>query len=95
MALLFMTLQKMYTLGLEINAYCIHIIPFSGLCIFNRFNVFDNHLFGINNMEAESMDPQQKLLVECTYKALEDAGVPVEAISGTKTGVFVGKKISW
>ncbi|XP_032039334.1 highly reducing polyketide synthase PKS6-like [Aythya fuligula] len=58
--------------------------------LLNEFNTFDNHLFGINNMEAEAMDPQQKLLVECTYKALEDAGVPVEAISGTKTGVFIG-----
>lgn len=47
-------------------------------------------------MEAERMDPQQKLLIECTYKALEDAGVPVESVSGTKTGVFIGKmKISW
>lgn len=64
--------------------------------LLNEFNTFDNQLFGINSMEAESMDPQQKLLIECTYKALEDAGVPVEAISGTKTGVFVGKrKILW
>lgn len=63
--------------------------------VYFRFNTFDNHLFGINNSEAERMDPQQKLLIECTYKALEDAGVPVEAVSGTKTGVFVGKmKIS-
>nr|XP_013804714.1 PREDICTED: phthioceranic/hydroxyphthioceranic acid synthase-like [Apteryx mantelli mantelli] len=58
--------------------------------LLNEFNSFDNHLFGINDLEAERMDPQQKLLVECTYKALEDAGVPVEAINGTKTGVFVG-----
>ncbi|XP_064019023.1 uncharacterized protein LOC135185832 [Pogoniulus pusillus] len=58
--------------------------------LLDEFNSFDNHLFGINNTEAERMDPQQKLLIECTYKALEDAGVPVEAISGTKTGVFIG-----
>ncbi|KAM4906323.1 phthioceranic/hydroxyphthioceranic acid synthase-like [Sylvia borin] len=58
--------------------------------LLNEFNSFDNHLFGINNMEAERMDPQQKLLIECTYKALEDAGVPVESVSGTKTGVFIG-----
>ncbi|KAM6280997.1 mycolipanoate synthase-like [Porphyrio hochstetteri] len=58
--------------------------------LLNEFNAFDNHLFGINDLEAERMDPQQKLLIECTYKALEDAGVPVEAISGTRTGVFVG-----
>ncbi|KAM6338819.1 phthioceranic/hydroxyphthioceranic acid synthase-like [Podargus strigoides] len=58
--------------------------------LLNEFNSFDNHLFGINDLEAERMDPQQKLLIECTYKALEDAGVPVEAVSGTKTGVFIG-----
>ncbi|KAJ7396129.1 hypothetical protein BTVI_148015 [Pitangus sulphuratus] len=61
--------------------------------LLDEFNSFDNHLFGINNMEAERMDPQQKLLIECTYKALEDAGVPVEAVSGTKTGVFVVLKL--
>ncbi|XP_035758319.1 reducing polyketide synthase rads1 isoform X2 [Egretta garzetta] len=58
--------------------------------LLDEFNSFDNHLFGINDLEAERMDPQQKLLIECTYKALEDAGVPVEAVSGTKTGVFIG-----
>lgn len=90
-----MQLQKMCALSLEVNAYCIYIVPFFWSVYF-RFNSFDNHLFGINNMEAERMDPQQKLLLECTYKALEDAGVPVEAVSGTKTGVFIGKmKISW
>lgn len=68
--------------------YICHISFWS---VYFRFNSFDNHLFGINNMEAERMDPQQKLLVECTYKALEDAGVPVESISGSKTGVFIGK----
>lgn len=85
-----MKLQKMYTLCLEVDAYCIDSVSFFWAVYF-RFNSFDNHLFGITNMEAERMDPQQKLLIECTYKALEDAGVPVEAISGTSTGVFVGK----
>nr|XP_056713087.1 uncharacterized protein LOC130484208 [Euleptes europaea] len=55
-----------------------------------EFNTFDNKLFGITDAEAERMDPQQKLLLECTYRALEDAGVARENISGTKTGVFVG-----
>ncbi|KAG7455217.1 hypothetical protein MATL_G00254250 [Megalops atlanticus] len=36
------------------------------------------------------MDPQQKLLLECTYRALENAGIPFEKASGTKTGVFLG-----
>ncbi|XP_054846931.1 uncharacterized protein LOC129337354 [Eublepharis macularius] len=55
-----------------------------------EFNTFDNKLFGISDAEAERMDPQQKLLLECTYRALEDAGVTRENITGTKTGVFVG-----
>ncbi|XP_060104321.1 uncharacterized protein LOC132578381 [Heteronotia binoei] len=58
--------------------------------LIEEFNVFDNLLFGINGMEAGRMDPQQKLLLECTYRALEDAGVTRENISNTKTGVFVG-----
>ncbi|XP_067417960.1 mycolipanoate synthase-like [Emydura macquarii macquarii] len=58
--------------------------------LIDGFNTFDNKLFGINDLEAERMDPQQKLLLECTYRALEDAGVTMENISGTKTGVFVG-----
>ncbi|XP_020656818.3 phthioceranic/hydroxyphthioceranic acid synthase [Pogona vitticeps] len=58
--------------------------------LLDEFNAFDNKLFGINNEEAEHMDPQQKLLLECTYRALEDAGLTIENISGTRTGVFVG-----
>ncbi|KAH0627537.1 hypothetical protein JD844_003341 [Phrynosoma platyrhinos] len=54
------------------------------------FNAFDNRLFGINDVEAECMDPQQKLLLECTYRALEDAGVTREDMNGSKTGVFIG-----
>lgn len=58
--------------------------------VFFRFNAFDNRLFGIHDMEVSRMDPQQKLLLECTYRALENAGIPTEDISGTKTGVFIG-----
>ncbi|XP_036375961.1 highly reducing polyketide synthase cm3B-like [Megalops cyprinoides] len=53
-------------------------------------NSFDHKFFGITEDEAVQMDPQQKLLLECTYRALEDAGIPMEKASGTKTGVFVG-----
>ncbi|XP_060104281.1 uncharacterized protein LOC132578354 [Heteronotia binoei] len=62
----------------------------SRAALLDEFNTFDNKLFGISNEEAEHMDPQQKLLLECTYRALEDAGVTTEDISGTTTGVFVG-----
>ncbi|CAH2282216.1 highly reducing polyketide synthase SAT13-like [Pelobates cultripes] len=51
---------------------------------------FDNKLFGISNSETVNMDPQHKLLLECTYRALEDAGFPMESVSGSNTGVFIG-----
>jgi len=53
-------------------------------------NGFDNKFFGITDSELISMDPQHKLLLQCTYRALEDAGIPMEKASGTKTGVFLG-----
>ncbi|KAL8828179.1 MAG: hypothetical protein Q9191_002743, partial [Dirinaria sp. TL-2023a] len=37
-----------------------------------------------------AMDPQQRLLLEVTYEALENAGVPLDDIAGTSTGVYVG-----
>ncbi|XP_036616421.1 6-methylsalicylic acid synthase-like [Trichosurus vulpecula] len=54
------------------------------------FNEFDNKLFGISDAEAERIDPQQKLLLECSYRALEDAGIPTEDVAGSRIGVFVG-----
>ena len=48
---------------------------------------FDYEAFGINKKEAENMDPQQKLLLECTLQTFEDARV---AWTGSNTGVYVG-----
>ena len=35
-------------------------------------------------------DPQQRQLLECTYEALENAGIPKETIAGRNMGVYVG-----
>ncbi|KAK1172046.1 phthiocerol/phenolphthiocerol synthesis polyketide synthase type I PpsD-like [Acipenser oxyrinchus oxyrinchus] len=62
----------------------------SKAALIDGFNEFDHRLFGIPEAEADRMDPQQKLLLQCTYRALEDAGMPMEKASGTRTGVFIG-----
>ncbi|XP_063062242.1 uncharacterized protein LOC134455123 [Engraulis encrasicolus] len=58
--------------------------------LINGFNEFDHKFFGITEAEADFMDPQQKLLLQCSYRALEDAGIPMEKASGTRTGVYIG-----
>ncbi|KAI0115870.1 polyketide synthase [Nemania sp. FL0031] len=52
--------------------------------------VFDAPFFSISPKEARSMDPQQRGMLECVYRALENAGIPLETAAGTQTGVFVG-----
>ncbi|KAM9332641.1 phthioceranic/hydroxyphthioceranic acid synthase [Pholidichthys leucotaenia] len=54
------------------------------------FNELDHKFFDINEVEADFMDPQQKLLLHCTYRALEDAGISMESISGSRTAVYIG-----
>lgn len=56
----------------------------------HRFNEFDQRFFGITDAEMEQMDPQHKMLLHCTYRALENAGIPMEKASGSRTGVFLG-----
>lgn len=40
------------------------------------------------------MDPQQRMLLECSYEALESAGIPKESLAGRDVGVFVGGNFS-
>ena len=52
--------------------------------------LFDAPFFNISATEAKGIDPQQRLMLECTYEALENAGVPKESVVGRNVGVFVG-----
>ncbi|CAH1781999.1 unnamed protein product, partial [Owenia fusiformis] len=51
---------------------------------------FDNRLFNINEMEASRSDPQHRITLECVFKAFEDGGFPLNEISGSNTGVYIG-----
>ncbi|KAI1412955.1 polyketide synthase-like protein [Hypoxylon sp. FL1857] len=52
--------------------------------------LFENSFFGINNLEATYMDPLQRKLLEVVYECFENAGVSLDQMSGSSTGVYAG-----
>jgi acyl transferase domain-containing protein/acyl carrier protein/SAM-dependent methyltransferase len=51
---------------------------------------FDAAFFEVTPREAKSLDPQQRMLLEVSWEALENAGLVPSEHTGTNTGVFVG-----
>src|SRR5581483_4598898 len=59
----------------------------------DQFDQFDWRTLRIHPREARYMDPQHRLLLEVAWEALEDAGLPLPQLVGSKVGVYVG--IGW
>ncbi|XP_058059390.1 fatty acid synthase [Anopheles bellator] len=50
----------------------------------------DSEFFKIHQKQAECMDPQLRMLLECTHEAIIDAGINPQEIRGSRTGVYIG-----
>ena len=51
---------------------------------------FDAEFFALSKMEADNIDPQQRMALELTWEALENARIPASSLRGKSVGVFVG-----
>ena len=51
---------------------------------------FDSRFFYIAPIEARMMDPQQRMMLETSWEALEDAGIAPDSLQGSRTGVYAG-----
>ena len=55
----------------------------------DRVDLFDHSFFNISPREAAFMDPHQRLTLQLVCAAVENAGYSLDALKGTKTGVFL------
>lgn len=51
---------------------------------------FDSEFFALSKMEADNIDPQQRMALELTWEALEHARIPASSLRGADVGVYVG-----
>ncbi|KAJ5497006.1 Acyl transferase/acyl hydrolase/lysophospholipase [Penicillium fimorum] len=68
--------------------------PKGGYFLDEDIACFDAPFFNLTVQEATSMDPQQRLMLECAYEALESAGIPKESLARRNVGVFAGGNFS-
>lgn len=61
-----------------------------GYFVSQDLETFDAGFFDMTKKEAETLDPTQRLLLECSFEAFENAGIPKGHLAGQKVGVFVG-----
>ena len=52
--------------------------------------LFDAQFFNVKPVEADAIDPMQRILLETVYESLENAGATIESLQGSDTAVYVG-----
>ncbi|KAK5579686.1 hypothetical protein RB653_009371 [Dictyostelium firmibasis] len=63
---------------------------YAGLIPLDEWKSFDPLFFGISPSEVPTIDPQQRVLLKCTWEALEDAMIDPIELRGSNTSVFIG-----
>lgn len=53
-------------------------------------NSFDNRIFDIYENESKYLDPQQRKVLETSWRAIENAGYSPQEVMGSNTGVYIG-----
>ncbi len=70
------------------------LTPMNGLAApggyISNIDAFDAAFFGVSPKEAPCMDPQQRIMMEVCWEALEHAGLTEEKLTGSDTSVFIG-----
>ena len=56
----------------------------------DELELFDAAFFRISPVEAQLLDPQQRMMLEICWRALEDAGMDPDRLKGSRTGVYAG-----
>ena len=51
---------------------------------------FDAEFFALSKMEADNIDPQQRMALELTWEALEHARIPASSLRGQNVAVYIG-----
>lgn len=64
--------------------------PIGGHFLQGDISLFDAAFFNISAQEAASLDPQQRIMLESAFEALEDAGITKNEVAGQNIGCFVG-----
>ncbi len=78
------------SLGLQFDENDIHFSAVNRIGLIKDVDGFDNEFFAMSKHESDYLCPQQRMLLECSWHALEHAGILPAALSESDTSIFIG-----